>query len=97
VLHPPPDLAIEVDITSRSIPRLPIYAALGVAELWRFDGSQLQVLHLSRQGKYISRSRSKTFPFLPVAEFSRFVLRRKERDQIKILREFRAWVAQLPD
>src|SRR4051812_24072864 len=33
--HPPPDLAIEVDITSRSIDREPIYAALGVRELWR--------------------------------------------------------------
>jgi Uma2 family endonuclease len=32
---PPPELVVEIDITSRSIPREPIYAAMGVAEIWR--------------------------------------------------------------
>ncbi len=33
----PPDLAIEIDLTSGSLNKLPIYAALGVAEIWRYD------------------------------------------------------------
>ena len=32
---PPPDLVIEVDVTHSSVPRMPIYAALGVPEVWR--------------------------------------------------------------
>jgi Uma2 family endonuclease len=34
-VDPPPDLAIEIDVTSRTHPS--IYAALGVPELWRFE------------------------------------------------------------
>src|ERR1700712_4249955 len=43
IVHPPPALAVEVDITHRSIPREPIYAALGVPEVWRYDGTKLSV------------------------------------------------------
>src|SRR5262249_518426 len=41
---PPPDLAIEVDIWSSSLNRLEIYAALGVPEVWRYDGEHFEVL-----------------------------------------------------
>src|SRR5207248_563943 len=60
--HPPPDLAIEVDITSRSIEREPIYAALGVPELWRWDGARLECLHLTGD-HYVIRKHSLAFPF----------------------------------
>jgi Uma2 family endonuclease len=50
-IDPPPDLAIEIDITSRSIPRLPIYSALGVPEIWRFDGKKMVLLALTN-GQY---------------------------------------------
>ncbi len=43
-IDPPPDLAIEVDIMSRSVARQPIYAALGIPELWRFDGQSWSFL-----------------------------------------------------
>jgi Uma2 family endonuclease len=54
---PPPDLAIEIDITSSSINRLSIYAALGVPEVWRYDGQTLTLLSL-QNGEYISQERS---------------------------------------
>jgi len=40
-IDPPPDLAIETDVTSSSIPRMPIYGALGVPEVWRYDGQSI--------------------------------------------------------
>lgn len=43
---PPPDLVIEVDITSPSINKLPIYSRLGVPEVWRYDGVKLEILRL---------------------------------------------------
>jgi Uma2 family endonuclease len=46
---PPPDLVVEVDITSPSASKLPIYAHLGVAEVWRHDGIRLTILRLLRQ------------------------------------------------
>lgn len=92
---PVPELVVEIDITSRSIPREPIFAALGIKELWRFDGSKLQVLHLSPKGKYVTRAKSIAFPFLPLDKFSQFVLRGRDKDQLKVLREFRAWAISL--
>ncbi|MGH3144260.1 MAG: Uma2 family endonuclease [Rubrobacter sp.] len=45
---PPPDLVVEVDITSPSASKLPIYARLGVAEVWRHDGERLMILGLTQ-------------------------------------------------
>lgn len=94
-VDPPPDLVIEVDITSKSVPKEPIYAALGVAELWRFDGSRLTVL-LLRNRKYRPVPASLAFPFLPMDRFQEFALRLASERQPKVLREFRAWVKMLP-
>ncbi len=47
---PPPDLVVEVDITSPSTSKLPIYARLGVAEVWRHDGTRLTILGLRDGG-----------------------------------------------
>jgi Uma2 family endonuclease len=93
-IHPPPDLAIEIDITRRSIPRQPIYAALGVPEIWRFDSEKLQVLHLSAN-KYVEGNASLALPFLKMSEFEQFVLRRSVKDQLKTLDEFTKWAKSL--
>ena len=34
---PPPDLAIEIDVTNTSVPRMPVFAKIGVPEVWRLD------------------------------------------------------------
>lgn len=47
---PPPNLVVEVDITSPSASKLPIYARLGVAEVWRHDGDRLAILGLQGEG-----------------------------------------------
>ena len=54
---PPPDLAVEVDITSSSLDRMAIYAALGVREVWRFDGQDFEVLAIGAAGKYVKRTK----------------------------------------
>src|ERR671913_725163 len=45
-LDPPPDLVIEVDITSPSLDKFPIYARLGVHEVWRYDGTRAAIFLL---------------------------------------------------
>ena len=93
-VDPPPDLAIEIDITNRSVPRQPIYAALGVPELWRFDGKRLQVLELQRD-KYVEVKNSLSFPFLPIRVFESYVSRQDSERTNDVIRDFSIWVRTL--
>lgn len=63
---PPPDLAIETDVTSKTT--LNAYVAIGVPELWIFASSKLTIYVLQRDG-YIAVEESPTFPGLPLAEW----------------------------
>lgn len=94
-VHPPPDLVVEVDITSRSVEREPIYARLGVPEIWRFRGRRVQVLKLGKDGKYKLARASIAFPFLPMEKFTEFVIRMLEGEQTTVVREFQTWVRTL--
>jgi Uma2 family endonuclease len=89
---PPPDLAVEVDITSSSNQRLPIYAALGVAEIWRYDGHAMQFLRLADAGHYEVIELSLSFPFLAPNAVDRIIAQRRDRDENSLVREFLAWV-----
>jgi Uma2 family endonuclease len=66
VVDPPPDLAIEVDITSSVLNRMEIYASLGIPEVWRCDGQVLEAYCLGADGRYLRTSSSLAFPFLPL-------------------------------
>jgi Uma2 family endonuclease len=90
---PPPDLAVEVDKTSSSIDRMPIYAALKVPELWRFDGEILRVYRLLK-GKYRETKRSPTFPFLPLEKMAEFIRQCTEQDENILLRSFIRWLRE---
>jgi Uma2 family endonuclease len=91
-VDPPPDLAIEVDYTSRSIPRQPIYSALGVPELWRHDGVKFQYLARNKQGKYVPIVRSRAFPDLPLADLNRFVEIAKKGRHNDAMKALRQWI-----
>jgi len=93
---PPPDLAIEIDITQSSIKRQPIYAALGIPELWQFDGSTLRVYVLQESGEYAPSATSQSFPFLPLSEFVSFLLPDAQMDETTHLRNFIDWLRKLP-
>lgn len=93
-VDPPPDLAIEIDITSRSVDREGIYAAIGVPELWRYDGDTLRIFQLGPDGKYKRTEVSSAFPFLPIAEFAEFFDPRAGEDQTTWAKRFRAWVRE---
>jgi Uma2 family endonuclease len=90
---PAPELVIEIDITARSIDRQPVYAALGVREIWRYDGKKLECLELAA-GTYRPRTTSRIFPFLTVSDLIRFVKMLPTDDENTIIRTFRDWVRQ---
>ena len=88
---PPPDLVVEIDITSPSIPREPIYANLGVPEIWRSDGEQIECLHLI-DGRYVARKQSLALPFIEPSQLQRFVDQMTLRGETAALRAFVTWV-----
>jgi Uma2 family endonuclease len=88
---PAPDLVVEIDVTSRSLPRRPIYAALGVPEIWLHDDGGLQCLHLIN-GVYLPRKMSMAFPFLEPAQLLRFVQMIPEVGETQSLRKFVEWI-----
>ncbi|MBD2486605.1 Uma2 family endonuclease [Aulosira sp. FACHB-615] len=88
---PPPDLAIEVDITSSSVNKFNIYAALGISELWRYNGQNLKFYQLL-EGQYIECEFSLAFPIVSVRDMSRFIEQSKTMSEIALLKLFRAWV-----
>ncbi|MGD1929837.1 MAG: Uma2 family endonuclease [Leptolyngbyaceae cyanobacterium] len=90
---PPPDLAIEVDVTSRT--QLAAYAALGVPELWRYEKNQLSIYTL-QAGQYQSSVSSPTFPSLPTLDWVTEVLAQSiEMGRSPALRTLRTKIRQM--
>lgn len=88
---PPPDLAIEIDITSSSVNKFGIYAALGVNELWKYNGQDLKFYRLE-EDQYTECEFSIAFPLVSVTEISSFIEQSKTMREIALLKLFRAWV-----
>jgi len=90
---PPPDLAIEVDVSCGSLDRLAIYAALRVPEVWRLEGDDLRSYVLGPKGKYDVAEHSKSFPRITPSILLSFLHKaRKAGDQNPVIRAFRLWV-----
>lgn len=96
---PPPDVVIEVDVTRKSLPRFPIYADLGVREIWRWTDGILELWrHREEVGEEFNRmDKSLFFPDFPVPELARFVQRGLGGDvgDIRLVRNFREWLREL--
>lgn len=86
---PPPDLAIEVDVTSTT--QLQAYRALGVPELWRFQAGQLRI-DILQAGQYVQSDESLAFAGLPLVEaLPRFMAMADELGPRVALKAFRQW------
>jgi Uma2 family endonuclease len=92
-VDPPPDVALEVDITHSSMDRLHIYAALRVPEVWRYDAQGLAFLVLNAERRYVPAANSPAFP-IPVspADLMPFLQMRGQMDENAIVRQFRDWI-----
>ena len=95
---PPPDLAVEVDITSSSLDRFSIYADLGIPEVWRYDVQALTIYCL-QEDKYEICDRSVALPLLKADDLSRFLALRFSQDETRspmsensLIKQFRQWL-----
>lgn len=87
---PPPDLSLEIDLTSKSLNRLPIYARLGVPELWCYDDGQITIYHL-RQGAYVEAANSLVFPQLPIRELPQLIEEYRQQGRRTLRQAIRTW------
>lgn len=91
---PPPDLAIEVEISRSMLDRMGILAALRVPELWRFEGEVIKV-YLLKEGTYVSSERSLAFPEVPVGELVRFLQLGLDQGEQAMMAAARKWAGGL--
>lgn len=90
-IDPPPDLVIEIDVTSLSLPRLPIYGALGVSEVWRVYEDVVQILVL-QDGEYIEVDRSSSLPFITTVILQNFLVQASTMGETSWAKGVRQWV-----
>lgn len=90
-LDPPPDLAIEVDITNPTLNKFPLYAGLGVPELWRYENKQIEFYRLEGD-HYVAISTSDLFSFLTPKAVADAIARGNSEGINSMRREFRNWV-----
>jgi Uma2 family endonuclease len=89
---PPPDLAIEVEVTHNLGKKADIYAALRVPELWVWRTNTLNVFELVSDGTYAPRETSICFPNLPIAKLEEIVRQLGTMGRTSLLRTFHDWL-----
>jgi Uma2 family endonuclease len=102
--EPPPDVLLEVSLTKSTIEKLPLYATLGIPEVWRYLTTagddvlkgKLHIYHLRDSG-YVEQSHSLHFPFLPADRIQQFLEQSDSMSLAAALRVLRSWVQELPD
>jgi Uma2 family endonuclease len=85
---PPPDLVLEVDVTRSAIPKLPIYAALGVPEIWHWKDGVVGVLRLRGGATYISFEESGELPGFPFRVATTLIDKLGSKSDTALIAEF---------
>ncbi len=88
---PAPDVAVEIDLTTESLDKFPIYAALEVPEVWIYDGEKVSFYELEAKN-YRRVSHSRALPQLPAEKLGEFLEISRTDGQTAALKGFRAWL-----
>lgn len=89
--YPMPDIAVEIDITTESLDKFPIYAALQVPEVWIYDGDTVSFYQLETEN-YQQISHSRALPLLAAEKLTEFLEISKTKGQTVALKMFRNWL-----
>ena len=90
---PPPALVVEIDLTHPSLDKFPIYAALGVTEVWRCDGQCVWFYQLGPQG-YTPMDISVVLDGVTTQAIASFIERGRQTDRQELFDEVRAWAGR---
>lgn len=92
----PPDLIIEINRTSSSVPRMPIFAAFGVKEVWRFRKNRVSFFVLVDE-VYIESENSLSIPILTSEKATEFLLESRKIGNVAFVKQIRDWVKEVKD
>ena len=95
-VDPPPDLVIEIDITTSSLDKLSIFASLGVPEVWRYQDARMRIFRLA-QGALVEREESAALPGLTAELVTRFLSAGRALDRLTWLGQVRTWARGLSE
>ena len=89
---PPPNLAIEVDISSSSQRRFNIYLQLRIPEVWRYTQQDGMVIYQLQGNEYVECQFSPTFPYVSGATLWQFLQLAETEDDNGVIRALRQWL-----
>ena len=92
---PPPDIAVEIDMHHDSRSKFPIYAALGVPEIWRYDGQVMTIYHLEEdltESLYVEQEASTALPMLTGQILTEMIERMRRDGELSALLAFDEWL-----
>jgi Uma2 family endonuclease len=93
-VDPPPDIAVEIEISYNILDKLAIYASLRIPEVWSYDGQRLRIRLLQPDGTYADSVRSLNLPRLTPSDVERFLATGRQMRETTWARAFRAWVRE---
>ncbi len=94
-VDPPPDVVVEVDILHDSRDNHLIYAALGVPEIWRYNGWKATILHL-QENDYVEAEASCALPMITPTILAAYLARMRQEGEFAAIIAFDEWLQSLP-
>lgn len=91
-VDPPPDLIIEIEVSRQVIPMLPLYASMGVPELWRCDRGRVTIMRLQGD-RYEQAPASEALPPVTSEILTDFLAQSHELRRTEWLRRVREWAS----
>mgnify|MGYP006269632929 CR=1 FL=1 len=91
---PPPDLVLEIDLTNKSLDRFPIYARLGVPEIWTYDAGKFTIYQLQNNETYLVVTTSSIFPSLPIQDLPNLLEEYRNQGRLAMRQAVRKWASQ---
>jgi Uma2 family endonuclease len=89
----PPDIVVEVNLTDSLLDKDSIFAQLGVPEVWRYDGKNMEILIRSGEG-YETSKVSAALPFITTEILESFVSEGRTLSRPEWFKKVRAWARQ---
>ncbi len=91
-VDPPPDIVLEIDIHHDSLAQFPLYVALGVPEIWRYDGKRMRIYLLSH-GCYGEIAVSQALPILTAEHLTALLVSLRDDGEFATLTAFDEWLS----
>ena len=92
-VDPPPDIVVEIDVTTSSINKRSLFAQFAVPEVWRYDGEKIEILKLVSSA-YVKSETSSVLPFITAKVLTDFIAESLTLSGLEWMKQVREWAQQ---